>query len=217
MVKMEYGYDYYEGNGSNYSFLGGYSSLRMGFCRFFIYRKALSIIKKYKSCGRLLDVGCAYGFWAGFLNKNGFDVVGCDVSSFAIKRAKNLFPDIDFLEMDIEKPTSFADREFDAITAFDVIEHCKNLGFVLQEIKRILKDDGVLLVIIPDKDLFPKEKDSDKTHIWHMDFSGWRDVFCRNGLKIIDSWIYPNYLRIVNSMWCVRFVLLEKGFSISNP
>lgn len=206
---MGYGQDYYEGGESNYGLFGGYSGLALRFCRFWVYRKAISILKKHRPQGRLLDLGCAYGFWTGFSSRKGFVSSGCDVSGFAVARARRGFPNMDFIEMDIESGLGFRDNEFDVVTAFDVLEHCRDLDTVLSETKRVLKRDGVLLVTVPDTDFYSKEKDRDGSHIWYMNLEGWRGVFKRNGFRVLDSWIFPGLMKRIRPEWTVRFILLE--------
>lgn len=43
----------------------------------------------------------------------------------------------------------FADRSFDAVAAFDVIEHCEPESVVLREIHRVLRPGGVIAVSVP--------------------------------------------------------------------
>ena len=210
MAGDEYGYGYYEGDESNYGILGGYTSLPMRFCRFFVYRKAMSILTKHKQEGRLLDVGCAYGFWADFSRKRGFESSGCDVSEFAVSAAKERFPHIDFRQADIQKPLGFPSAAFDVVTAFDVLEHCKDIGLALSELKRVLNDNGVLLVSVPDSDLFSQERDRDGTHIWYMDSKGWNAVFEKNGFEVAGSWVFPRPLKGIRPRWCIRLTLLRK-------
>lgn len=205
---MKYGQDYYEGGKSNYGLLGGYNGPVLRFCRLWVYRKAMSILKKHKPSGRLLDMGCAYGFWAGFSGSRGFDPSGCDISCFAVGRARERFPDIDFHEKDIEGGLGFSNSEFDVVTAFDVLEHCRYLDYVLSETRRVLKSDGVLLVSVPDTDFFSREKDRDDSHVWYMNLDGWEGVFRRNGFRVLGSWVFPSLLKRARPRWTVRFILL---------
>jgi len=207
---MKYGYGYFEGDESNYGVLGGYTSLPMRLCRFFIYRNAMSILRNHKKEGRLLDVGCAYGFWADFSRKKGFESSGCDISEFAVSMARKRFPHIDFLQADIEKPLDFPSSRFDVVTAFDVLEHCKDLEAALSEIRRVLNDNGVLLVSIPDSDLFSRDIDKDDTHVWHMNLHGWKGVFENNGLAVTGSWVFPAGMKRIRSRWCMRLIMVKK-------
>jgi SAM-dependent methyltransferase len=205
---MIYGQEYYEGGESNYGLFGGYKGLGLRFCRFWVYRKAMSILRKHKKQGRLLDLGCAYGFWAGFSGRKGFVSCGCDISGFAVARAREGFPNMDFYEMDIEGGLVFGDNEFDVVTAFDVLEHCRDLNSVLSETRRVLKGEGVLLVTVPDTDFFSKEKDRDGSHVWYMNLKGWEEAFRRNGFRVLGSWVFPGFLKRARPGWTVRFILL---------
>jgi SAM-dependent methyltransferase len=46
-------------------------------------------------------------------------------------------------------PLAFADRTFDLVCAFDVIEHVADDGLVFEEVSRVLKDDGVFVCSVP--------------------------------------------------------------------
>ena len=61
-----------------------------------VIRFYLQILKhKYGiTSGRLLDFGCALGTHSRYFHDNGFDLVACDSSKTAIKKAKNEHPDI---------------------------------------------------------------------------------------------------------------------------
>ncbi|MBI4999899.1 class I SAM-dependent methyltransferase, partial [Candidatus Gottesmanbacteria bacterium] len=53
-------------------------------------KKYLTVIRKYKKSGRLLDLGCAMGFLIELAEKQGFSGVGVDVSRYAVDLAKKL-------------------------------------------------------------------------------------------------------------------------------
>lgn len=43
----------------------------------------------------------------------------------------------------------FEDKHFDAVVASHILEHVENMGAALKEIRRVLKEDGWLLIFIP--------------------------------------------------------------------
>lgn len=50
---------------------------------------------------------------------------------------------------DVEAGTSFADGFFDRIIAIHVLEHLRNLPLAVNEMSRVLRDDGYLDVVLP--------------------------------------------------------------------
>jgi len=153
----KFGKSYFNGKNSGYK--KGYDSLD----KELRWKYLIKELKKFKSKGRILDIGCAYGFFLKYLK--GFERYGVDLSDHAIKRARNL-PRINFYVCDIEKKTHFKSNFFDVITAFDVLEHLNEPSKVLREIKRLLKKDGIALFTFPDTDHFLGKYDfrNDSTH-----------------------------------------------------
>lgn len=104
---------------------------------------------KNKDVKNILDFGCGAGFISNEFKKNGFNVVGVDISQNAISEAKRRFPGVNFNVISIDDKLPFEDNIFDAIYCAEVIEHIYNIEFLMQEFKRILKKDGMLFVSTP--------------------------------------------------------------------
>lgn len=94
--------------------------------------------------GDVLDAGCNDGTFIEAVRMNGHRTVGIDIIPSNIKKAKMLYPDNEFLVMDIEK-LKFADESFDTVVLTETIEHLIDPGKALREIKRVLKDEGTFL------------------------------------------------------------------------
>jgi 2-polyprenyl-3-methyl-5-hydroxy-6-metoxy-1,4-benzoquinol methylase len=96
------------------------------------------------TAGRLLDVGCATGFFLDEARQAGFEVVGCDVSGFAVAHACEVLGlhvvQGDFLEADLPP------RSFDVITLFNVLEHLPDQRAVARKLAELLRPGGVLVV-----------------------------------------------------------------------
>lgn len=105
----------------------------------------LEKIKRRKPTGKFLDIGCATGVFLDLARKRGYDVLGVDVSSFACKYATDTF----------QVPTKcgkleelhLPGKQFDIITMWDVLEHVNDPKMFLNEVSRILKDDGVIFIL----------------------------------------------------------------------
>jgi 2-polyprenyl-3-methyl-5-hydroxy-6-metoxy-1,4-benzoquinol methylase len=112
------------------------------------FAKRLSTIERYASKGRLLDVGCATGFFLDLARNCGWTVVGSEVSEFSARYAGQT------LGLDVRLGTleqlGFQSEAFDVVTMWDVIEHVPDPLAELSEVRRILRDGGVLSIITPD-------------------------------------------------------------------
>jgi SAM-dependent methyltransferase len=112
------------------------------------FAKRLKTIERYASRGKLLDIGCATGFFLDLARSRGWDVVGSEVSQFSVRYARERFG-LDVRLGRLEK-LHFEAQSFDAITMWDVIEHVPDPMGELQEVRRVLRDGGLLSIITPD-------------------------------------------------------------------
>lgn len=107
-------------------------------------RQVLRQILKFKQSGRLLDVGCAMGFFTEQARKAGFDAYGFDPSEYAVQRAKKR------LDGRIKRGTissvTYPPGSFDVITMFDVFEHLSDPVADIKRLGTFLKDDGILVI-----------------------------------------------------------------------
>ncbi len=99
--------------------------------------------------GRLLDIGCAYGYFVELAIAAGYDAYGIDPSSHATTRAKQR------LNGRIQEGTIGSvkfppDTHFDIITMLDVVEHLADPRTDLRHVSRLLTDDGRVLIATGD-------------------------------------------------------------------
>lgn len=93
------------------------------------------------SRGRLLDVGCAAGFFVDEARQAGWNASGCDVSAAMIEFATSR------LQLPVVKSAFVhveAAEQFDAITMWDYIEHSIDPHLDLEHAHRQLGADGLL-------------------------------------------------------------------------
>lgn len=101
--------------------------------------------------GNLLDIGCAGGTFTHELSKKTkAKITGIDISQEAINYAKETYPHLDFQVHDAAHPKfPFPDQSFNTVTLLEVLEHLLNPVETLQEIKRLVKKDGQVIVLVP--------------------------------------------------------------------
>jgi SAM-dependent methyltransferase len=98
---------------------------------------------------RVLDGGCGLGDWTLFFARQGFAVVGLDLSRQTVEQLKARFPEAEFVDGDIRR-TNFPDSSFDAYFSWGVFEHFESgMQDCVPEAFRILKPGGQLFVSVP--------------------------------------------------------------------
>jgi SAM-dependent methyltransferase len=103
--------------------------------------------------GRLLDIGCACGYFLEVAAECGYDVQGVEFSTQAIKSVREeLRPKI--LHVDVETLSHANAEAYDLVTGFDLIEHLNNPLKFLEQVRGLLKPGGSIAISIPDTSHF---------------------------------------------------------------
>jgi SAM-dependent methyltransferase len=95
---------------------------------------------------RILDVGCGTGANLLVLSEFG-DAEGVDVSPDALAFCRER--GLENVRLGAAEAMPYADREFDLVTAFDVVEHMDDDVAGLREMRRVLRPGGRLLLFVP--------------------------------------------------------------------
>jgi len=110
----------------------------------------LSGIKKTETPIKLLDIGC-YDGHVGLLLKRKFGkqckVYGIDVANNSIKLA--LQKGIQAKICDVTAGISYESNKFDYVFAGEIIEHLYDTDFFMEEVKRVLKPNGIFILTTP--------------------------------------------------------------------
>jgi 2-polyprenyl-3-methyl-5-hydroxy-6-metoxy-1,4-benzoquinol methylase len=114
--------------------------------------KLQQIEKRIGRKGRLLDVGCSFGFFLDAARKRGWSVEGLDVSEYAATYARF------HLNLSVQNApvtaACFPEKSFDVITLWEVIEHLLDPVRALQHLSGFVKDDGMLVMGTPNVDSY---------------------------------------------------------------
>jgi len=110
------------------------------------FNNILEKIKKYKPNGTFLDVGCSVGILLDVAGHNGFEVKGVEFSRWASEFARQQGFDVVTGGL-IE--AAYPEKSFDVVVMNHVLEHIPEPLEVIVEIRRILKDDGLLVIGVP--------------------------------------------------------------------
>ncbi|MBF0607100.1 MAG: class I SAM-dependent methyltransferase [Magnetococcales bacterium] len=109
----------------------------------------LKIAERYFSGGKVLDVGCATGFFLEAASHKGFSAYGVELSEYSASIARDRFGSDRVFHGSLEG-AGYEDGFFDAVFMIDLIEHIKDVNALLREVYRILRVGGVLVIVTPD-------------------------------------------------------------------
>lgn len=94
----------------------------------------------------VLEVGCGPGIGLGYLAQKARRVVGGDYDAKLVDLGKKHYGDrVEMQQLDAEN-LPFAAASFDAVLLLEAIYYLPNAEKFLQEARRVLRDDGVLLI-----------------------------------------------------------------------
>ena len=138
------------------------NSVKKGYTHYFndekniikTFRRRMALINRYSSNkGRLLDIGCAAGFFLHVARKAGWDVEGVDISTVCAEYAKDRLHLR--VQNDIFTNLKFDEGSFDLITMWDYLEHSITPREDILKARRLLKPDGLLVIATPDISSLP--------------------------------------------------------------
>ena len=98
--------------------------------------------------GRVLDLGCAFGFATRLLRRRGYEAMGVDSSPSYIARARRADPRTTYLVADAAR-VPLPGASFEGLLLLDVLEHLPDERGALAETARLLVPGGTLVLSVP--------------------------------------------------------------------
>lgn len=158
----------------------------------FIYTRdtVKELVPKYIK-GKTLDIG-------GGTSKYRSIITPC-VSEYLVSDIYKA-PGIDFVE-DARK-LSHADKTFDSVLSFQVLEHIDDTRAVVREMYRILKDGGIVLTIAP----FFGAEHGHPSDFHRFTVEGLRWYFEQEGFKIIETGKQGSTFAVISELFRFSFL-----------
>lgn len=111
------------------------------------YLKDLKTIEKMKPHGNFLDIGTNMGSFLRHTRGRKWNVIGVEPSPVLSDMARKYFGlNIKTAYLD---NAGFEKEYFDVVTMTDVFEHIPNPKKMLEDIKKVIKKDGILFIKVP--------------------------------------------------------------------
>jgi SAM-dependent methyltransferase len=102
---------------------------------------------------RVLDAASGEGYGSAMLARAAAEVLGVDVDGAAVVHAAQRYaaPNLHFQQADCTRLDHLPDASFDVIVSIETLEHVADQERMLDGFRRLLRDDGLLLISSPDK------------------------------------------------------------------
>jgi len=137
----------------------------------------------------LLDYGCGTGEFLKYMQSKDYNVIGIEPSDAAREKANKILDGKVFKTLN-----HLDDNSLDVITLWHVLEHVHQLNDTLQNLKKLLTPNGLIIIAVPN----PQSKDSKKyknywagydvpRHLWHFTQETLQELLFKNGMKIVQT------------------------------
>lgn len=112
--------------------------------------KAYVIAERFIT-GDLLEVGCGEGRGIDLMLPKANTFTAVDKIESALVKLRQKYPTASFLSSNIPPLSALADNSFDVVVSFQVIEHIDNDHLFLQELQRVVRPGGTVLITTPNR------------------------------------------------------------------
>ena len=105
--------------------------------------------------GRFADFGCSSGYILNLASQmpkyKKWSFFGFDYSEESLHRGEEMFPEIDFNEMDLSVLDDRYEESFDFVTCFETLEHVEDYRTAFRNLYRKTKPGGKILISVPNE------------------------------------------------------------------
>jgi len=181
------------------------------------------LYKSVPNASAILDVACGGGYFLREIGRrygSQAKLSGIDFSGEALAIARKECPAAAY-SLSTAEDMPFEPRSFDAVTCLGSLEHFLNIEEALAEVKRVLRPDGIFLVMVPNimwyQDILSvlltkNRKSRNQTHELFASHGEWKEMLEGAGFEVVRSLKYNG---IAKAPWkqALKDLLIPERFS----
>ncbi|MBA3705484.1 MAG: class I SAM-dependent methyltransferase [Bacteroidetes bacterium] len=200
--------------------------------------KKLQLISKYYKTGKILDIGCGTGEFLNIFKRAKWDTLGIEPDENARKMAIEKYDLMIKSELEIK---DLEDETFDVISMWHVLEHVPKLHERIEDLKRLIKPNGIIIVAVPNHASLDAKIYAQywaaydlPRHLYHFSSNDIEAIFKKHGLTVFrtlpmvfDSFYVsmlsekyrsnkPNYISALWNGFKSNFAALKSGKTYSS-
>jgi ubiquinone/menaquinone biosynthesis C-methylase UbiE len=166
-------------------------------------------------CGNkvVLDIASGEGYGSSLLARKASRVYGVDISSDAVEHAKKKYkaPNLKFLHGRADA-IPVADQKIEVAVSFETLEHHDLHDEMMRELRRVLKNHGLLIISTPEKRYYSEEpKVKNEFHVKELYENEFRDLLSRHfrNIRVVHQRIL--YTSVIDAEEGDSGIILFKG------
>lgn len=140
---------------------------------------------------KIMEIGCGNGFiLKGLTDFKNYTLYGADIHIQGLKNSKDRLPEVDFIQLDATRMPF--EKEFDAIGAFDVLEHIEDDVAVIKNVHKALKPKGYFFITVPQYQWMWSNMDNIDQHKRRYSHNELNSKLTQNGFNVlyISSFVF---------------------------
>lgn len=184
---------------------------------------AKKLFRSYAAGKKVLDVGCGGGFFLKEVRQIAASALGVDLSGEALRIAAQTNPKELLLQASAEH-LPYDDKMFDCVFCLGSLEHFSDISKALTEMKRVVRKDGWIFLMVPNlfwyKDILSVLKTGDigprnQRYEFFAVPSRWKQIISEVGLNVEKQWKYNGISKSASKQWLKdRLIPLNLSYHI---
>ncbi|MEM0541527.1 class I SAM-dependent methyltransferase [Flavobacterium sp. j3] len=150
-------------------------------------KNKVKLVNAHSQKGRILDIGAGTGDFLVSAKNDGWETIGIEPSvkakQIAINKGVSFIDDLAALE----------NNSIDVITMWHVLEHVPNLDEYINELKRLIKPSGTIIIAVPNFKSFDAKYYGKfwaaydvPRHIWHFSKTTIEKLFAEKDMRLVE-------------------------------
>ena len=159
--------------------------------RKYTVKSKLKLLNKESAGKKHLDIGCGTGEFLNACKNSGYKTKGIEPSELARKQAIKNF------DLSVSKNTNlgqFENNKFNSISMWHVLEHIPKLHKTVEELNRILNNNGKIIIAVPNQKSWDAKYYKEfwagwdvPIHLWHFSEINIEKLFNKYNFDLVNK------------------------------